>query len=144
MPGAKKVSAKKVAAKQKQMTKKATGKTTKVSKVKSVAGRPAKKSAAKKSPAKSKSAPKASAKKSSKVASKKSGGGGKPRKPSNQEAPVAFEAFCMKCREKRQVDGSVQELKNGRPAAKGSCPVCGTTVVKMLSNDQAEELRQSA
>ena len=36
-----------------------------------------------------------------------------------------YEAYCMKCREKRMFEGQIVELKNGRPAAQGTCPVCG-------------------
>lgn len=41
------------------------------------------------------------------------------------------EAYCVKCREKREFTGHVEE-KNGRRMAKGTCPVCGTTVTRIL------------
>jgi hypothetical protein len=45
-----------------------------------------------------------------------------------------FEGYCVKCREKRSVTkGVVTETKNGRPMAKGTCPVCGTKVSRFLS-----------
>ena len=32
-------------------------------------------------------------------------------------------AYCVKCREKREIKNpQVTELKNGRPAVKGTCP----------------------
>ena len=37
-----------------------------------------------------------------------------------------YEGYCMKCREKRTFEGQIVTLKNGRPAAQGACPVCGT------------------
>ena len=43
-----------------------------------------------------------------------------------------YEAYCMKCREKRMFEGQIVELKNGRPAAQGICPVCGTKVNRIL------------
>ena len=43
----------------------------------------------------------------------------------------------MKCREKRMFDGHVVELKNGRPAAQGTCPVCGTKLTRILSKAEA-------
>ena len=43
-----------------------------------------------------------------------------------------YEAYCLKCREKRKFEGSVVEMKNGRNAAQGICPVCGTKVMRML------------
>jgi Domain of unknown function (DUF5679) len=43
-----------------------------------------------------------------------------------------YEAYCVKCKEKREFDGEEVTMKNGRRAAKGMCPVCGTTVIRML------------
>ncbi len=48
------------------------------------------------------------------------------------------EAYCMKCRQKRQFEGQVNTLKNGRPAAQGSCPVCGTKLTRILGGDDAK------
>jgi hypothetical protein len=42
-----------------------------------------------------------------------------------------FEGYCVKCRQKRSIkNGKVEKTKSGRSAAKGSCPVCGTTVTR--------------
>ena len=41
------------------------------------------------------------------------------------------EAYCVKCKEKREYDGIVHET-NGRRMAKGKCPVCNTTVTRIL------------
>ncbi len=50
-----------------------------------------------------------------------------------KEAGVAmYEAYCVKCRAKREFEGTVVELKNGRKAAQGTCPVCGTKVMRIL------------
>ena len=43
-----------------------------------------------------------------------------------------YEGYCVKCREKREFDGEVVELANGRRAAQGTCPVCGTKMNRML------------
>jgi hypothetical protein len=43
-----------------------------------------------------------------------------------------YEAYCVKCRAKREFDGTIVELKNGRKAAQGTCPVCGTKVMRIL------------
>jgi Domain of unknown function (DUF5679) len=43
-----------------------------------------------------------------------------------------YEAYCVKCKAKREFEGEVVTLKNGRRAAKGKCPVCGTTVMRIL------------
>jgi hypothetical protein len=43
-----------------------------------------------------------------------------------------YNAYCMKCKEKRDFEGRVETTDSGRRMAKGSCPVCGTTVNKFL------------
>jgi len=44
-----------------------------------------------------------------------------------------FEAYCVKCRAKRQIkNGKIEVLKSGRRMAKGVCPVCGTKVNRFL------------
>ncbi len=43
-----------------------------------------------------------------------------------------YEAYCVKCRTKRQFEGQEVTLKNGRKAAQGQCPVCGTKVMRIL------------
>jgi hypothetical protein len=43
-----------------------------------------------------------------------------------------MEAYCLKCREKREISNPEQvTLKNGRPATKGDCPACGTKVFRI-------------
>ncbi len=44
-----------------------------------------------------------------------------------------IKAYCMKCKAERTIQ-SVQIVmtKNGRPAANGVCPVCGTKMFKFL------------
>ena len=42
--------------------------------------------------------------------------------------------YCVKCREKTtMVERQDVKMKNGRPAAKGKCNVCGTGVYKILA-----------
>ena len=41
------------------------------------------------------------------------------------------EAYCVKCKEKREFTGHVVE-KNGRRMAQGICPVCSTKVNRIL------------
>jgi uncharacterized protein DUF5679 len=43
-----------------------------------------------------------------------------------------YEGYCVKCREKRTFDGNEVTLANGRRAAQGACPVCGTKMNRML------------
>ena len=41
-------------------------------------------------------------------------------------------AYCMKCRAKREISNPSQvTMKNGRPATKGTCPVCSTSVFRI-------------
>ena len=43
-----------------------------------------------------------------------------------------MEAYCFKCRSKREIQGAQQvTLKNGRPATQGTCPQCGTKVFRI-------------
>jgi len=48
-----------------------------------------------------------------------------------------MEAYCVKCKAKREMrDGERVTMKNGRPAMKGKCPVCGTGLYRILSTKQ--------
>jgi hypothetical protein len=43
-----------------------------------------------------------------------------------------MEAYCMKCRAKREIKNPKSiVMKNGRPATQGECPVCGTKVYRI-------------
>lgn len=43
-------------------------------------------------------------------------------------------AYCVKCKEKREMENPEEvTMKNGRPARKGTCPVCGTGMYEILS-----------
>ena len=43
-----------------------------------------------------------------------------------------MEAYCLKCRTKRDIKDAAQvTLKNGRPATQGTCSVCGTKVFRI-------------
>jgi len=45
---------------------------------------------------------------------------------------LATEGYCVKCKAKRQMKGESQVvMKNGRPATKGTCSVCGTKMFKI-------------
>ena len=42
-------------------------------------------------------------------------------------------AYCVKCREKREMkDATEVEMKGGRKALSGTCTVCGTKMFKIL------------
>jgi len=43
-----------------------------------------------------------------------------------------MEAYCFKCRTKREIkDPKKATLKNGKPATQGVCPKCGTKVFRI-------------
>lgn len=45
---------------------------------------------------------------------------------------MAIEAYCVKCKEKKEMQDPVQgTTKNGKPITKGKCPVCGTTICRI-------------
>lgn len=45
-----------------------------------------------------------------------------------------IEAYCLKCRERREVKEAEQvTLKNGRPATRGKCALCAGTVFRIGS-----------
>jgi len=46
-----------------------------------------------------------------------------------------YEGFCVKCKKKVTMkDPQIVTLKNGRKAAKGVCPHCGTTIYRFISS----------
>lgn len=52
---------------------------------------------------------------------------------------AATEAYCVKCRAKREIKNPEQvTMKNGRPATKGTCPVCGTALFRIGGGKSAK------
>ncbi len=48
-----------------------------------------------------------------------------------------MEGYCIKCKAKREMkDAARVVLKNGRPAMKGACPVCGTKMMRFLKKGE--------
>lgn len=51
---------------------------------------------------------------------------------------MADVAYCVKCKEKREMkDAHKIEMKNGKPAMQGTCTVCGTKLTRILSSKEA-------
>ncbi|MEN9935165.1 MAG: hypothetical protein RLZZ387_1744 [Chloroflexota bacterium] len=51
----------------------------------------------------------------------------------NQAQETAQEAYCVKCKTKREINDAHEEtLENGRRALRGVCSVCGTKVTRFL------------
>jgi NAD-dependent SIR2 family protein deacetylase len=45
-------------------------------------------------------------------------------------------AYCVKCKEKREMaEAQEVEMKNGRKAMKGKCPVCGTGMYSIMKKE---------
>jgi hypothetical protein len=43
-----------------------------------------------------------------------------------------MEAYCVKCKAKQEMkDPEAITMKNGKPATKGTCPVCGTKMFRI-------------
>ena len=51
--------------------------------------------------------------------------------PTKEEVNT-MQAYCMKCRAKREMrDAKSITMKNGKPATQGVCPVCGTKMFRI-------------
>jgi len=47
---------------------------------------------------------------------------------------MAEEAYCIKCKQKREMKDAQQiTMKNGRPAMQGQCVVCGTKLTRIMA-----------
>jgi len=46
--------------------------------------------------------------------------------------PDSYEGYCVKCKEKRHYEGEVRISESGRRMARGTCPVCGSTINRIL------------
>jgi hypothetical protein len=64
-------------------------------------------------------------------------GAGRRARQGKENGMAQYEAYCVKCKAKREFEGEETTLKNGRKAAKGKCPVCGTTVMRILGKSSA-------
>lgn len=54
------------------------------------------------------------------------------RQESAEGVEVGMEAYCVRCRAKREVkDPKSITMKNGKPATQGICPVCSTKLFRI-------------
>ncbi|HEV7466512.1 MAG: hypothetical protein QOG45_2514 [Chloroflexota bacterium] len=45
---------------------------------------------------------------------------------------MAVNGYCLKCKTSVEIqDAQAITMKNGKPATKGVCPTCGTTIFKI-------------
>lgn len=55
------------------------------------------------------------------------------RRIKKEEEEMAEKGYCVKCKEMKEMkDEQRVTMKNGRAAAKGKCPDCGTGMYKIL------------
>lgn len=51
-----------------------------------------------------------------------------------------MQAFCPKCRDRREMIGrKTVTFSNGRPAVQGTCAVCGTRMARIVTRGEAAE-----
>lgn len=58
--------------------------------------------------------------------------GGRDEEGTVADQAQTYNGYCVKCKEKRDFEGRVEVSKTGMNMAKGKCPVCGTTVNRIL------------
>ena len=58
--------------------------------------------------------------------------GGRDEEGTVADKAQTYNGYCVKCKEKRDFEGNVEVSKTGMNMAKGKCPVCGTTVNRIL------------
>jgi hypothetical protein len=55
------------------------------------------------------------------------------------------DGHCMRCKGKSEMKNvRVENTSRGTPMAKGQCTKCGTNMCKILSKDQAAEVKKAA
>ena len=59
------------------------------------------------------------------------------RRDEEDDVADTYNGYCVKCKEKRDFQGTVEVSKTGMNMAKGKCPVCGTTVNRILGKAKA-------
>ena len=56
----------------------------------------------------------------------------KTKSPKKLTSKTEVEAYCVKCKAKQKISSPEQTtMKNGRPAIRGTCSVCGTKVFRI-------------
>ena len=52
------------------------------------------------------------------------------------DAEIEISGYCMRCKTKRQIQNAHPETtESGRPAARGTCPICGAHMFTFLATD---------
>ena len=50
------------------------------------------------------------------------------------DGATTYEGYCVKCRKKRHYIGEIRVSRTNRRMARGDCPVCGSTINRILGN----------
>jgi hypothetical protein len=59
-----------------------------------------------------------------------------------RETTMAADAYCTKCRTKREIkDAKEVTTANGRHALQGACPVCGTKLTRFVAGPAKAAVR---
>lgn len=54
-----------------------------------------------------------------------------------------YNGYCVKCKAKQDFEASeFGRMKNGAGMAKGPCPVCSTTICRILSKDKTAGIEE--
>jgi hypothetical protein len=52
------------------------------------------------------------------------------------DAEIEINGYCMRCKTKRPIQNAHRETtESGRPAARGTCPICGANMFTFLATD---------
>ena len=59
------------------------------------------------------------------------------RAEADESVEVEISGYCMRCKTKRPIQNAHRETtESGRPAARGTCPVCGANMFTFLATDE--------
>jgi|HubBroStandDraft_6_1064221.scaffolds.fasta_scaffold76440_3 hypothetical protein len=60
----------------------------------------------------------------------------------NSPPTPAHKGFCLRCQQNRDLpDAEIVTLRNGRTALKGRCPLCFTSIFKLIAKEPKLPLR---
>ena len=58
---------------------------------------------------------------------------------------MALQGRCMKCKDNREMkEVRIEPTARGTFMARGKCTACGTNMAKILSKEQAEQMKKAA
>ena len=61
-------------------------------------------------------------------------------KPANTASDTSIKGYCVRCKAHRTIAvPHFETAKNGWPMARGTCPICGTKMVRFLKEDEVPD-----